>query len=186
MVTIKRALLWTLVVSALAGCQGVPVTPTQIALPPTATEEALSPTPTKAPPTATPTEVRPTATATDVPPTETPTQVPPTETPTQVPPTETPTRVLPTATVQTPAPLPTLTPDPNWVRPQFIAEVPRLTVDDLATLLALEHNVVVIDTRGHSAYATAHIKGALDIPVDETDRAAPELPRSAKIVLYCA
>jgi rhodanese-related sulfurtransferase len=53
-------------------------------------------------------------------------------------------------------------------------------------MLALEQNLIVIDTRGHNAYATAHIQGALDLPVDEIDDAATEWPRSTKIVLYCA
>jgi rhodanese-related sulfurtransferase len=59
-------------------------------------------------------------------------------------------------------------------------------VDELATLLALERDVVVIDTRGHSAYAAAHIPGALDIPASQVGDAAPQLARSAKVVLYCS
>ena len=164
----KRTLLWTLIVLALVACQGVPVTPTQVVFAPTATEAPPSPTSTQVTPTLTPTEVPPTPTLTEVPPTPTPTEAPPTPTPTES------------------APLPTFTPDPNWVRPVFLSEVPRITADELATLLALEQNVVVVDTRGHNAYSAAHIQGALDIPISETNDAAPQLPRSARIVLYCA
>jgi rhodanese-related sulfurtransferase len=59
-------------------------------------------------------------------------------------------------------------------------------VDELATLLALEQDVVVIDTRGHNAYATVHIPGALDIPASQVGDAAPQLTRSTKVVLYCS
>jgi rhodanese-related sulfurtransferase len=53
-------------------------------------------------------------------------------------------------------------------------------------MLALEQDVHVIDTRGHSAYATAHIQGALDIPANDMETAASQFAWHDKIVLYCA
>jgi rhodanese-related sulfurtransferase len=53
-------------------------------------------------------------------------------------------------------------------------------------MLALEQAVYVIDTRGHSAYAAAHIQGALDIPADDMGTAVSQFAKHAKIVLYCA
>jgi rhodanese-related sulfurtransferase len=65
------------------------------------------------------------------------------------------------------------------------AQVPRFTVDELAELLALERQVVVVDTRGTNAFSQAHIPGALDIAVNQIESAAPQWPKHAQIVLYC-
>jgi rhodanese-related sulfurtransferase len=65
-------------------------------------------------------------------------------------------------------------------------EVPRITIDELKATLASARNVLVIDTRDPGAYETAHIRGAINIPYSQVAVTAPQLPRSAKIVFYCA
>jgi rhodanese-related sulfurtransferase len=90
---------------------------------------------------------------------------------------------MPTATETPPSPTPTL--DPEWVRPEVGAQVPRITVDELAELLALERPVILIDARGTNAFSQAHIPGALDIPAGQIGDAAPQWPKGARIVLYC-
>ena len=90
----------------------------------------------------------------------------------------------PAPTKAVPSPTPVLNTKPS--RPVSASEVPRITVDELKALLSSARNVVVVDTRGRDAYAAAHIRGALDIPYDQVEAAAPQLSRSAKIVFYCA
>jgi rhodanese-related sulfurtransferase len=53
-------------------------------------------------------------------------------------------------------------------------------------MLSLARNVLVLDTRTPDAYKVAHIRGARNIPYDQVELVAPQLPRSAKIVFYCA
>jgi ArsR family transcriptional regulator len=60
----------------------------------------------------------------------------------------------------------------------------------LAELRALvrDPNVTILDVLPREAYAAAHIPGAINIPLAELRRRAPEeLPdRSRQIVVYCA
>jgi rhodanese-related sulfurtransferase len=57
---------------------------------------------------------------------------------------------------------------------------------DLKRLLDSGQRVVLLDVRERSAYASAHIPGAKNIPVDELEaRAINELPPSDLIVAYC-
>jgi rhodanese-related sulfurtransferase len=65
-------------------------------------------------------------------------------------------------------------------------EVPRITIDELKAMLSSARNVLVIDTRDPDAFETAHIRGAINIPYSQVAVVAPQLPKSAKIVLYCA
>jgi rhodanese-related sulfurtransferase/DNA-binding MarR family transcriptional regulator len=46
-------------------------------------------------------------------------------------------------------------------------------------------DTVVLDVRPTEEYASAHIKGAVSIPVDELARRIRELPRTKLIVAYC-
>lgn len=45
---------------------------------------------------------------------------------------------------------------------------------------------MIIDSRTKEEYEFAHIKGAVNIPVDELRNHLPELPKNKKIVFYCA
>ncbi|HEX8139150.1 MAG TPA: rhodanese-like domain-containing protein [Pyrinomonadaceae bacterium] len=57
---------------------------------------------------------------------------------------------------------------------------------DLKRLLDSGQRVVLLDVRERSAYASSHIPGAKNIPVDELEaRAINELPPSDLIVAYC-
>lgn len=70
--------------------------------------------------------------------------------------------------------------------PTVASEVPRITIDELKTMLSSARYVVVIDTRDRESYEAAHIRGAINVPYEEVELVAPQLPKSAKIVLYCA
>jgi hypothetical protein len=71
-------------------------------------------------------------------------------------------------------------------RPVEVGQVPRIMPQELQTLLNQGKNVVVVDTRSEEAYASGHIPGALSIPGPDMATRYNELPRDAKIVLYCS
>ena len=61
-------------------------------------------------------------------------------------------------------------------------DVPRVTVDELKTLVA-RGEALVLDVRGD---ADTKIKGALHVPLDQVEARAGELPAGREIVTYCA
>jgi hypothetical protein len=109
------------------------------------------------------------------------TATPPTATPTSVP--STPTSADRTLT-ETPQPLLDGSGAPR--PPDVVSEVPRITPQELKDLLSSARNVVVIDTRSRDEYEAAHIRGAINVPYEQVELVAPQLPRAAKIALYCA
>lgn len=46
--------------------------------------------------------------------------------------------------------------------------------------------IIMVDVRYPGSYNEQHIKGAINIPVDETESRLAELPKDKEIVLYCA
>ncbi len=68
--------------------------------------------------------------------------------------------------------------------PQTVAEVPRITVEELKAELD-KGSVTVVDVRGASSYEASHVPGALHIPELEAKSRAAELPRDRLIVTYC-
>jgi rhodanese-related sulfurtransferase len=46
-------------------------------------------------------------------------------------------------------------------------------------------DLVIVDTRGHDAYARGHVPGAISLPLDEIDARADELDRAREHVTYC-
>ena len=69
--------------------------------------------------------------------------------------------------------------------PKDISKVPRITPVELKRLLDAGEDVVVVDVRSRASYEQLHIPGALSIPLGEIEARHSELPREAKIVLYC-
>jgi hypothetical protein len=104
------------------------------------------------------------------------------------PPTPTQALALPTPSQvhSSPTPPPLLKADCGQSRPVVASQVPRITPSELKSMLSSARNVVVVYVRGRDAYLAAHIRGALDIPYDQVEAAAPTLSRTAKIVIYCA
>ncbi|MBN1936586.1 MAG: rhodanese-like domain-containing protein [Anaerolineae bacterium] len=70
--------------------------------------------------------------------------------------------------------------------PVTASDVPRIKPEDLKSLLASARNIIVVDVRGHEAYAAGHVPGALDIPYADVEAASQQLPKDTKIVFYCA
>lgn len=58
---------------------------------------------------------------------------------------------------------------------------------DLHEQLSSEHPPVLVDARGHDAFASQHIPGAINIPSDDAARLATDvLARDQAIVAYCS
>jgi len=64
-------------------------------------------------------------------------------------------------------------------------KMPRVNVED-AKKLVEEGKAIIIDVRGTDAYKTAHVKGALDIPLNKLESADfKDLPKDKRIIAYC-
>ena len=72
-----------------------------------------------------------------------------------------------------------------------IDEVPRITCEELKQSIDIGEKVVIIDTRGSSAYDRAHIRGAINICYDPSGDpmlrgiTLSALPQDTLLVLYC-
>lgn len=47
-------------------------------------------------------------------------------------------------------------------------------------------DAVFVDTRGKSSYDTEHVKGALNVPLNEFDKSYESIPKDKKIIAYCS
>ena len=94
----------------------------------------------------------------------------------------------PVSTVVPPSPTPLVTRQTNegQTLPADAAGVPRITPAELLDLMSSPRKVVIVDVRGHDAYADGHIPGALDLPYAEVEAKHQQLPRTSQIVFYCA
>ena len=77
-----------------------------------------------------------------------------------------------TATPATPAA------DPN-------AASARMTVAELQERIA-KNDVTIVDVRAAAAYQQSHIKGSINIPLEQVASRAGELPKGKTIVTYCS
>lgn len=63
--------------------------------------------------------------------------------------------------------------------------VKRITTIELRDLLA-SNAAVVVDVRPAAAYQQSHIKGSINIPLEQVQSRLNELPRDKMIVTYCS
>jgi Rhodanese-like domain len=63
-------------------------------------------------------------------------------------------------------------------------DVPRISLAEAKAAYDAK-NVIIVDVRGQEDYATAHIPGALSLPLAELETRAQELSRDATIITYC-
>jgi Rhodanese-like domain len=94
-----------------------------------------------------------------------------------------------TASTSTPAPAPIEMPVTSTMPPEHAqtpekAEVQRISAEDLREKVKAG-SVVVIDVRDATAYAAAHIPGALNIPMASVEANLDRLPKDKEIVAYC-
>jgi 3-mercaptopyruvate sulfurtransferase SseA len=65
-------------------------------------------------------------------------------------------------------------------------KVPRVNVEETKKLVA-DAKAIIIDVRGTDSYKTAHIKGALDIPINKLESGDFKgLPKDKRIIAYCS
>jgi rhodanese-related sulfurtransferase len=73
------------------------------------------------------------------------------------------------------------------IRRRFFSEGGALDPLDRETLLqrVQQRKAIVIDVRPSNEYLTAHIAGALPIPLEQLKQRLSELPRNKEVVAYC-
>jgi rhodanese-related sulfurtransferase len=73
--------------------------------------------------------------------------------------------------------------------PAFGGDYGTLTSAELKEMIDRnEPGLVIIDSRSRSQYDEIHIKGAINIPLQdiESDPSLPKVPKEVKLVFYCS
>lgn len=60
-----------------------------------------------------------------------------------------------------------------------------ITVEDAKQMIDTDRNVILLDVRTQSEYNSAHISGAVLIPVSKLEERIGELRKGRKIIVYC-
>ena len=66
--------------------------------------------------------------------------------------------------------------------------VPTISRDELMRKIDLQDHFLLVETLPATAYHHAHLPGAINLPPDQIDKAAPQLlpDKHVEIVVYCA
>lgn len=74
-----------------------------------------------------------------------------------------------------------------WLKGRNTERVPASSVMVVSPEDDAAHEVLLVDVRTPEEYRAGHKEGALNIPVDEVERLAPQLlpDKNAVILLYC-
>jgi len=67
--------------------------------------------------------------------------------------------------------------------PQF--DIPDIAAEDLAARLKAGERPFLLDLRDEQEFASYHLKGAVNIPLDELEKRARNIPRGRDIVIAC-
>ena len=65
------------------------------------------------------------------------------------------------------------------------ATMPRIQLADAVSKVG-RPDVLFVDARSVEEYSSAHIKGAISIPVGQVEARLSELPKDKEIIFYCA
>jgi rhodanese-related sulfurtransferase len=65
------------------------------------------------------------------------------------------------------------------------ASFPTLRSDAVKRLLDVKEPVVLVDMRKPAEYRAGHLPGAISLPIAELERRYREIPKAARVVLYC-
>lgn len=72
------------------------------------------------------------------------------------------------------------------VAAQALRNVPRITIDEVKTLMA-KKQVVLIDVRDPQAFAEGHVPGAINVPFDHIPKHVDAWKKEKRLlVTYCA
>lgn len=64
-------------------------------------------------------------------------------------------------------------------------EAPRISLADAKKDFDAG-NTIFIDTRAESAFSNEHIKGAMNLPSSDFEKAYSKIPKDKKIIAYCS
>ena len=67
-----------------------------------------------------------------------------------------------------------------------VPDVIALQPDYVKRLMDAGETLVLIDLRKPGEYRSGHLPGARSLPITELDRRFAEIPRSPRVILYCA
>jgi len=85
-------------------------------------------------------------------------------------------------------PLPTMGPAEGTATAVAFAtetsNLPHISVDDLKTLVS-QNNAKIVDVRAKADYDKQHIKGAINVPKEDTLNRIKDLPKEGNLVVYC-
>jgi hypothetical protein len=59
-----------------------------------------------------------------------------------------------------------------------------VSADALRSLQSTPRRIVIVDVRTPAEFKEAHIKGSINVPLDELERRVGEIPRQGLVVLY--
>ncbi len=65
------------------------------------------------------------------------------------------------------------------------ASVPRISLQEAKSKLDAK-TALVVDVRSRDSFAERHIKGAINVPVDQIDSLLSRLPKDQDLILYCS
>ena len=71
------------------------------------------------------------------------------------------------------------------VEPIGPGDVARISRDDLLDMIAMDSNVLVVDTRSAANYGLEHIKGAVNVSVEDIKSGRWRPPNGVETVIYC-
>ena len=74
----------------------------------------------------------------------------------------------------------------NGPSAEHTAEIPAMTLDQLATMLVQHEQVAVYDANRRERYEQGHIPGAVHVGHDEVTAAVLPRDHGARLVFYCA
>lgn len=74
---------------------------------------------------------------------------------------------------------------PAWAGHAPAASFPTLRSDAVKRMLDVKEPVVLVDMRKPAEFSAGHLPGAISIPLADLSRRYREIPKSARVVLYC-
>jgi rhodanese-related sulfurtransferase len=74
---------------------------------------------------------------------------------------------------------------PAWAGHAPAASFPTLRSDAVKRMLDVKEPVVLVDMRRPAEFSAGHLPGAISIPLADLSKRYREIPKSARVVLYC-
>ena len=78
-----------------------------------------------------------------------------------------------------------LGPAAGWAGHPPAAYFPTLRSDAVKRMLDVKEPMVLVDMRKPAEFRAGHLPGAISLPLAELERRYREIPKAARVVLYC-